>query len=47
VRRLALGLTQEAPGKLVGVSQDTVSKWELGRKEASKPYLRRVGSLRK
>jgi DNA-binding XRE family transcriptional regulator len=39
---MELGLFQKDVAKFVGVSTDTVTLWEKGRKEPSKRYLKRI-----
>jgi DNA-binding transcriptional regulator YiaG len=40
--RMDLGLFQKDVAEFVGVSTDTVTLWEKGRKEPSKRYLKRI-----
>lgn len=40
--RLALGLTQAALAGRLGVSKDTVNRWEMGRQEIRFPTVLRL-----
>ena len=44
-RRLALGLTQKETAAKIGVSQDTISRWEIGRTRPTREELMRIGTV--
>lgn len=42
IRRSVLRITQGDMGRIAGVSQATISRWESGRNEPSLEHLRRI-----
>lgn len=45
IARKAMGLTQKEFGKAIGVTQATVSAWELGRNEPDYKVLRKIAQM--